>query len=203
MKLYFSPGACSFAPHIALREAQLSFALEPVDLATKRTRSGADYAALVPKNYVPALELDDGSWLTELAAILQFIADRNPAASLAPPPASFERYRLQEWLHFIGNELHKNLGAFFNTHLPEAMKPMLHATLQKRLDLLEKTLGSAPFLLGEGFSVADAYLFTVLRWTKFAALDLAKWPHLTRYVERVKARPSVLEAIAAEKAATA
>lgn len=200
MKLYVAPGACSFAPHIALREAGLAFELELVNLATKAVKSGGDFRDINPKGYVPALRLDDGQLVTEMAAILQFIADQSPASNLALPPGTMARYRVIEWVHFIGNELHKNLGWFFNAQLPEDMKPLLRELITRRYDLLQRTLEASPFLAGESLTIADPYLFTILRWTKWAGLDLARWPSLEAYVDRMKTRPSVQAAIAAEKA---
>ena len=199
MKLYFSPGACSLSPHIVLREAGFAFELERVDFKTKRTKSGADFNAINPKGYVPTLVLDDGQILTEGPAIVQYLADRKPEAGLAPKNGTMDRYRLQEWLGFISTELHKSFSPLFNKAAPEEWKTLVRETLGKRLDHVARQLEGKPYLFGEAFTVADAYLFTVLAWTKYVAVDLAAWPVLTQYVERVGARPAVKAAIEAER----
>jgi glutathione S-transferase len=198
MKLYFSPSACSLAPHIALREAGLPVTLDRVHLGSKRTASGTDFRAVSAKGYVPALELDDGRVLTEGLVILQYIADLAPESGLAPPPASFERYRLQEWLTFVSSELHKGLSALFKPRLPVEWKPVLKRTLGERLGVVDAALAATPYLMGSTFTVADAYLFTVLRWTHRLEIDLTPWPALVSYVARVAERPAVKEALAAE-----
>jgi glutathione S-transferase len=198
MKLYYSPGACSLSPHIVLREAGLSFEVEKVDLGTKKTESGKDFTAINPKGYVPALQLDDGSLLTEGPAIVQYIADKAPQARLAPANGTLERYRLQETLNFIGTELHKNFSPLFNRSYPEDAKTMLRETIAKRFGTLSGPLEKSPFLMGEQFTVADAYLFTVLSWCQWVNVDLSKWPVLTAYQARVAARPHVQAALKAE-----
>lgn len=200
MKLYFSPGACSLSPHIVLREAGLEFEIERVDFKTKHTKSGADFNAVNPKGYVPTLVLDDGQVLTEGPAIVQYLADRKPEAGLAPANGTMERYRLQEWLNFISTELHKAFSPLFSPAAPEEWKKLVRETLGKRFDHVVKQLEGKPFLLGEHFSVADAYLFTVLKWTKLVGIDLAAgWPSLAAYVERIGARPAVKAAMEAER----
>jgi glutathione S-transferase len=199
MKLYFAPGACSLSPHIVLQEAGFTFEIEKVDLKTHRTASGADLAQITAKNYVPVLELDDGERLTEGAAIVQYLADRKPEANLLPPAGSFERYRAQEWLTFISSELHKTFHPLFHRDASsQDWQASAEKKLAQRFDWLSGQLADAQYLLGARFSVADAYLFTVLNWTRFVGLDLARWPTLEAYVARVGSRPAVQRALAAE-----
>ena len=197
MKLYYSPGACSLAVHIVLREAQYKFDLDRVDLAAKKTEGGEDYLAVNGKGYVPALKLDDGSVLTEVGVILQYLADEKPRRNLAPKPRTTERYRLIEWINFTASEIHKALGDFFNPKMTPEWREARLERLAKRLDYLNKALGTSEHLMGE-FSVADAYLYTTLRWTKPMQIDMAKWPNLVAYMERVGARPKVKDALKAE-----
>lgn len=201
MKLYYSPGACSLSPHIVLRESELKFDLEKVDLKTKKTASGKDYLQINPKGYVPALECEDGQILTEGPAIVQYIADKVAEKNLVPAAGAFERYKLQEALNFIATEIHKNFGPLFKADAHEASKQMARENLRKRFDLLEKHFAHNDFVMGKQFTVADAYLFTVTRWTaaKSVELDLAAWPALTQFVERIKERPAVQAALEAEK----
>ncbi len=198
MKLYFAPGACSLSPHIALREAGLPFDLEQVDLTNKQTKSGADDRTINPKGYVPALQLDDGQVLTEAAMIVQYIADKKPEAKLAPPAGTRERYLLQEWLNFIATELHKGLSPLFKPNVPEAWQQVVKDTIAARFDFLTKRLQGKPYVMGESFTVADGYLFTILNWTNFLKIDLGKWPALKAYQERIAARPAVRAALKAE-----
>lgn len=198
MKLYFSPGACSLSPHIVLREAGLPFDLERVSMSKKQTAGGADFGAINPKGYVPTLALDDGQVLTEGPAIVQYLADQKPESGLAPKNGTLERYRLQEWLSFIGTELHKQYSPLFNQRTPEETKATQREYLAKRLAVVAQRLEGKPFLMGEHFTVADAYLFSVLRWSKLVNLDLTPWPVLGQYLERVAARPSVQAAMTAE-----
>lgn len=200
MKLYFSPGACSLSPHIVLNELGLEYTLERVDFATKRTKGGADYLTVNPKGYVPALEIDGATVLTEGPAIVQYLADQKPESGLAPKAGTMERYRLQEWLNFISTELHKGYSPLFRPTTPEEMKATIRETLGKRFDYVVKQLEGKTFLMGEQFTVADAYLFTVLAWSKAVAIDLGNWPALAAYVERIAARPSVRSAKEAERA---
>ena len=201
MKLYFSPGACSLASNIALREAGVDFELSKVDPADKTASGGEDFMAINPKGYVPALKLDDGTVLTENSALLPYIADLNPAAGLAAKAGTIERYRLQEWLAFINSEVHKQFSPLFNARTPEAQKEINKAALLKRLGYIEQVLAKQDFLMGSHFSVADAYLFTVLRWAPKAGLDLAQFPAVQAFMDRVRARPTVAAAINAEKSA--
>lgn len=198
MKLYYSPGACSLSPHIVLREAGLKFDLEKVDVRAKKLADGSDYTRINPKGYVPTLQTDDGQYLTEGPAIVQYIADRKPESGLAPPADKFERYRLQEWLNFIGTELHKQFSPLFNPAASDEIKQLSRANITKRLDWLNQQLEGRNFLLGERFTVADAYLFTILNWSKFADIDLARWPTVASFVARIAARPKVQEALKAE-----
>jgi glutathione S-transferase len=195
MKLYYAPGACSLSPHIVAREAGLPLELEQVDLGAKKTVSGEDYRQVNPKGYVPALRLDDGSVLTEGPAIVQYLADRKPAAGLAPHAGTIERYRLQEWLGFLNSEIHKTWGALFN---PKTDRAPVVERLAPRLQFLNAELDKRPYLLPGGFSVADAYLFTLLNWAGFTRVDLSPYPALVKYAERIKARPKVQEALRAE-----
>jgi glutathione S-transferase len=197
MKLYFAPGTCSMAPHIALREAGLTFELERVDLRTHRTEKGDDYARVNPKGYVPALRLDDGEVLTEAAVVLQYIADRTPGV-LAPAFGTMERYRLMEWLSFISTEVHKQFSPFFNPQITPEWKAAQLQRLTRRFDYLAQQLTGRPYLLGDQFTVADAYLFTLLGWTKLFKIDMAQWPTLQEYAARIAARASVQATLKAE-----
>ena len=198
MKLYFSQGACSLSPHIVLREAGVPFELVRVHLGSKKTADGADFRAINPKGYVPTLMLGDGQILTEGPAIVQYIADLRPESGLAPPAGTMERYRLQEWLTFIGTELHKNFSPLFNPAATDDAKEAARANLARRLPIAAQVLEGRPYLTGEAFTVADAYLFTVLTWTRLVDVDLSPWPSLGAYLERVGARPSVQAAMEAE-----
>lgn len=199
MKLYYSPGACSLSPYISLREAGVSFDLERVDLASRTTAGGEDFAKVNPKGYVPALRLDDGEVLTEGAAMVQFIADRHPKAGLAPANGTLERARLQEHLNFIASELHKAFSPLFGSSVSEEAKQAAAANVARRLDHFERLLADGrPYLLGERFSVADAYLFTVASWTGPTGIGLDRWPNMAAFVARVAARPSVQAAMRAE-----
>jgi len=199
MKLYFSPGACSLSPHIILREIGQPFELERVDLATRTTETGADFRTINPKGYVPVLELNDGAVLTEGVAIVQYIADRGGAGDLAPPAGTLARARVQEHLNFVASELHKAFGPLFRADAPEEAKKAAPAEIGRRFDHMESLLSDGrPFLLGEKFSVADAYLFVVSGWAEATGIGLARWPNLAAFVERVGARPSVKAAMAAE-----
>lgn len=198
MKLYYASGACSLAPHIALREAGFSFELEKVDLASKQTESGADFTKVNPKGYVPALKLDNGETLTEVAVLLQYIADEKPDSGLAPQFGSMERYRLMEWLNFIATEIHKTLGAFFNPNITPEWKEFQLGTFNKRCVILAEQLDGKQYLLGDSFSIADAYLFTILGWTRLHKIDMSKWPVLTDYMSRIAERPAVIEAMQKE-----
>jgi len=198
MKLFIKPGACSLSPHIVLEELGLPYETEVVDLARKTTASGQDFLAINPKGYVPALLLDSGELLTEGPAIVQYLADLAPEKQLAPANGSVARYQLQSWLTFIGTELHKSFSPFFNPKAPQEWKDIARANLERRLAYVAQQLEGRDYLLGSDFSVADAYLFTVLGWSKFIKLDLGAWPALVAYQARVAARPAVQEALKAE-----
>jgi glutathione S-transferase len=198
MKLFTRPGTCSLAADIALREAGIAFDLVKVSRHTGKTSDGVDFTQINSKGYVPALLLDDGELLTENAALLQYIADLNPAAQLAPPVGTLERYRLTEWLAYINSEVHKSFSPLFIPDAPEELKQYARANLTKRVGWLAERLGSQPYLMGELFSVADAYLFVVLTWTTHVKFDLGPWPNLLAFQERVAARPHVIEAMKAE-----
>lgn len=200
MKLYFKPGTCAFASHIALRELGVPFDMEMVDLATKKTASGADFLAVNPKGYVPALQIDQGV-LTENVAVLQYIADLEPARGLAPARDSFERYRLQEWLAFINSEIHKAHTPFFDPKATEDERARATQKLERRLGYVDRRLDGQPFLTGEQFTIADAYLYTVLTWAPKAKLDLSRWPNVQAYFKRISERPSVQAARREEQAA--
>ena len=198
MKLFLKPGSCSLASHIVLEEIGRPYETEAVDLAKKVTASGADFWAINPQGYVPALLLDDGDLLTEGPAILQYLADQAPELNLAPANGSKARYQLQSWLTFIGTEVHKNFSPFFNPAATPEMKELARANLQRRLGYVNDQLAGRDFLLGDTFSVADAYLFTVVGWAKFVQLDLSAWPHLIAFQGRVAARPATQRALKAE-----
>lgn len=197
MKLYYLPGACSLASHIALREAGLTFDAVKVG-RDKKTADGADFLSINPKGYVPALVLDDGQVLTETPALLPYIADRNPGAGLAPPAGDLQRFRLHEWLTFLNSEVHKNFSPFFNPAATEPTKELAKANLLRRLAWTNEALTGKSFLLGERFTVADAYLFVILNWCQYAGLDLAQWPALKAFHARIAGRPHVQAAMKAE-----
>ena len=198
MKLYYSPGACSLSPHIALHEAGLAF--EPVQASTKthKLQDGTDYYGINPLGYVPLLELDDGTLLREGPAIVQYIADLAPNKNLAPANGTLQRYRLQEWLTFIGTEIHKTFSPLFNPATPEDYKPQVKEKLASRLKWVDSQLEGKQYLMGDHFSVADGYLFTVTNWAKPTGVDLSGLPNLLAYRERVAARPAVQAALKAE-----
>ena len=197
MKLYYAPGACSLAAHIALQESGLPFSLARVDLRTHKTADRSDYYAVNPKGYVPTLELDDGSRLTEVAVVLQYIADRKPG-TLAPAFGSIERYRLMEWLNFIATEVHKGLGPLWKPTTPDAYKSTVLEAVGSRFDYVVKTLDRQPYLTGSNFTIADAYLFTIVNWHHFLKFDIDRWPALVQFQSRVAARPNVRKALEAE-----
>ena len=197
MKLYYSPGACSLAPHIVLYEAGCEFEIERVDIPNKKTASGADYWEINPKGYVPALRLEDGQVLTEGAIIVQYVADRKPELGLAPKAGSLARLRLQEWLHFIATELHKGFGPLWKGAAPELREQVI-AQLRTRFESVADTLAKQPYLTGSAFSIADAYLFVMLGWAKHHHVDLAAWPALGEFQRRVAERPAVRATLQAE-----
>ena len=197
MKLFYMPGACSLAPHIALREAGLPFDLVQVD-RSKRTPSGEDFLAINPKGAVPTVKLDDGQVLTEAAVIQQYVADKAPAKKLAPAAGTPERYRLQEWLNYIASDIHKGIGQLFNPAMPDDYKEAVKRGLAARqFPYLDKMLAGREYLM-DGFTIADGYLFTVLNWTNFQKIDLSAFPNIVAYMRRVAARPAVQAAMSAE-----
>lgn len=199
MKLYYSPGACSLAPHIALRETGQEVTLEKVDLKAKKTETGADFRAINPKGYVPVLQLDDGAVITEGVVIQQYIADRAPEVRLAPPRGSTERMRLEELLVFISTELHKGYTPLFAATTPEDAKPAFREKIGRYYDIVEDTLGDGrSYLTGDGFTIADAYLYVIANWSQPTGIDLSRWPRLTAFVARVDGRPAVQAARKAE-----
>ena len=198
MKLYFTPGTCSLSPHIVLRELGEKFDLVKVDLGAKKTETGDDYTKVNPKGYVPALELKQGEVLTEGPAIVQYLADGAKATELLPPAGTMERYRAMEWLNFITAELHKAFGSLFNKSLNEEARRSVIDRLSNRFAFLDKHLAANKYLLGNAFSVADAYCFTCLRWTKGLGIDLSRWTHLADYFNRIGERPTVRDAMKAE-----
>lgn len=199
MKLYFSPGACSLSPHIVLRESGLPFELERVDLQTKKLKSsGADFLAVNPKGQVPVLQLDSGEILTEGPAIVQYLADQKPASGLAPANGTLARYHLQEWLNFITSELHKGFSPLFRPNTPADYLPIAKENLANKFTFLDKQLAGRKYLMGDGFTVADAYGFTIVGWSKYKEIDLGRWPNLNAYMDRVGSRPKVQEAMKAE-----
>lgn len=201
MKLYYAAGACSLSPHIVLRETGLEFELERVDLRSKKTQSGADFLKVNPKGQVPVLVLDNGETLTEGPAVVQYIADQKLEAGLVPPPTSFERYKLQEWLNFITSELHKSFSPLFSPATPEDYKTIAKENLARRFDWLDQHLAGTQYLHGGKFSVADVYAFVIIGWAKPMKMDLDRWPNLKRWHERIAARPKVQEALRAESSA--
>jgi glutathione S-transferase len=199
MKLYYSPGACSLAPHILLQESKAKYTLEKVDLKTKITEKGEDFKKINPKGYVPTLQLDNGEVLTEGPAIMQYIADQAPTSKLAPAAGTMARYRLQEWLNFITSEIHKGFSPLFNPAVPDVYKIMVKENLGKRFDYLSEKLTKNNFLMGNDFTAPDAYLYTTLTWPGYVGIDLNRWPSLQAFVKRVGDRPAVKAAHAAEK----
>ncbi len=198
MKLYYTKGTCSIAPHVALREAGADFEPIEVDLREKKLADGSDYLAINPKGYVPLLVRDDGRTLSECSVILQYIADKHPASRLAPAPGSDDRYRLQEWLGFVGSELHKGFPNLYLPTIPDEMRPVARARLTVRLNFLDRALEGKPWLMGETYTVADAYCGGILHWTRPANYDLAQHPNVADYFRRFCDREAVKAAHAAE-----
>jgi glutathione S-transferase len=198
MKLYYSPGACSLASHIALQESGLPYELEKVDLKEKKTAGGGDFLAVNPKGYVPVLTLDDGDTLTEGSALLAYIGELAPSARLIMPAGTMGNFRVREWLAFIGSELHKNFSPLFRSSTPAATREAQLEILGRRLGYVNDALAGKSYLTGEQFTVADAYLYTILRWTVTLKISLSPWPQLTAFMARVAARPAVQAALKAE-----
>jgi glutathione S-transferase len=200
MKLYYMPGACSLSPHIVLRETGVPFELDMVDRLSRKTASGADFNAINPKGYVPALRLDDGTVLTEGAIIVQYIAAQKPESTIMPKPGTIESFHAMEWLNFIATELHKSFGPLFNPATPDATKETAKANLARRYGFVEKRLEGKSFLMGDTFTAPDAYLFTVTRWTDRLGIDLTPYPNVRAFQARVGERPAVKAALEAEAA---
>jgi len=198
MKLYYAPGACSMAPHIVATEAGLKLDLVKVDIPNKKTADGADFWAVNPKGYVPALQLDSGEVLTEVGVIIQYLADQKPEAGLIPAAGTFDRYRLQEWLNFIATDLHKQLSPLYNPRVNDDGKAALKERFVQRLGVVAQRLEAGPWLMGATYTVADPYLFTILRWTARFELDLEQWPSIVSFMSRMNERPAVKAALAAE-----
>ena len=197
MKLYFSPGACSLSPRIVAAEAGIPLEFEKVDLASKKTAGGRDFTTINPKGYVPALELDDGTVLSEGPAIVQYLGDLKPDSTIVPKNLTLARYRLQEWLAYINSEIHKSYGPLFRPNVTPELRKEKEEELRKRYAVVDKALAKGPFLLGEQFTAADAYLFTVTNWAGFLKIDLQS-PNVQAFSQRVAARPAVLAALKAE-----
>jgi glutathione S-transferase len=198
MKLYYAPGACSLSPHIVSREAGIDLEFERADIAQKKTESGKDFWGVNPKGQVPVLEIDDGQKLTEGPVIVQYLADQKPDSGLVPAAGTINRYRVQEWLNFVASEMHKTYGPLFRPTTPEEFKVLSRELIGRRVAWLDKELAGKQYLMGDKFTVADAYLFTVLRWSPRVGVDLSKSPNVTAYMDRVAARPKVQEALKAE-----
>ena len=198
MKLFYAPGACSMAVHIALNEVGLQYELEKVDLATKKTESGINYLEVNANGYVPALQLDNGENLTEVSALLQYIADNNPDKKLLPPVGDASRYRVLEIMNFVSAELHKNFSPLFNPASTDDIKASTLELIGKRFSYIDKHLTNRQYLTGDQFTIADAYLTTVLGWTTFLQMDLSPWPNVASYMGKVMSRPSVQATLKAE-----
>jgi glutathione S-transferase len=198
MKLYYAPGACSLAPHIVAREAGIKIDLDQLNWADMKTASGENFLEVNPKGYIPTLRLDDGSLLTETGVLIQYLADQNPEAGLIPKAGTMERYRVMEAINFVSTELHKAFGPLWNKDNTKEVHDAAKKQLAKRFDYLEKIFAKTPFITGDNFTVADAYLFTILNWTNFHAIDVSPWPKVKDFMARVSARPKVQEALKAE-----
>lgn len=198
MKLYYSPGACSMAVHIVARETGVPVELVKVDIPNKKTERGDDYWKVNPKGYVPALGLDSGDVLTEVGVICQYLSDQRPAAALLSRFGTPERYREMEWLNFAATEIHKQLGALFNPKMTSEMKEVQLGVIERRFNALEKMLAGKTYVMGDRFTAADAYLFTVLNWTGPLKIDLGRWPNIKALHARVGQRPKVQETMKAE-----
>ena len=199
MKLYFSPGACSLAPHIVLQESGLPFDLVKADLKTHQLAAdGSDYYPITSKGQVPLLEFDNGERLSEGPAITQYLADQVPAKKLAPANGTMERYRVQEWLNFVTSELHKGIGGLFNPAMPEEGKAVIRARAKSKLQWVDEQLEGKSYLMGDAFTIADAYLFTITNWTGHTGIDISDLKNLGAFQARMAARPAVQTALKAE-----
>ena len=203
MNLYYSPGACSQAAHIILHEAGLDHDSTRVDLRAKRTEKGDDFLKINPKGAVPALQLESGEVLTENAVLLQFIAETAGAAALLPPPGDIERYRILEWLNFIATELHKSFAPLFKPDATDETKAFFRNLIATRFDYVDGRIGSGPYLMGDRFTLPDAYLFVMTGWAQAMNIDLARWPNLAAFRERMMKRPSVRQVLEFEGLLTA
>lgn len=201
MKLFYKPGACSLAPHIVAHEAAIDLEIVQVDLVTKKTEQDEDYLATNPNGYVPALVLDNGELLTESQILVQYLADLKPESGLMPKAGEMDRYRVQRWLAFISSELHKTFGPLFRPDTPEATKQASRALLAKRLSYVDASLEGKSYLFGDRFTAADAYLWTVLRWSGRVGVDLTPYENIRCFMEAVAARPAVQATLKAEKLA--
>ncbi|MGD9764590.1 MAG: glutathione transferase GstA [Candidatus Binatia bacterium] len=195
MKLYYTPGACSMAPHIVAREAGYQLDLVKVDLPAK---PGDEIWKVNPKGYVPALQLDDGQVLTEAGVIIQYLADQKPESGLAPKAGTMDRYRLMEAINFTATEIHKQLGALFNPSMTPEMKEVQLGYITRRLDALDKALAGKQYVMGDKFTAVDPYVFTTVNWANFHNIDLGKWPNVKAFMGRIAARPKVQETLKAE-----
>ena len=198
MKLYYAPGACSMAPHIVAREAGIPLELVKVDIPNKKTEDGGDFWQVNPKGYVPALQLDDGSVLTEVGVICQYLADQAPASGLVPPFGGMARYEQMAALNFASAEVHKQIGALFNPKTTPEMREVQLGSIERRFNTLEQLLAGKSYISGDNFTAADAYLFTVLNWSKPLKINLAPWPNIQAFMGRVGSRPKVQETLKAE-----
>ncbi len=198
MKLYYAPGACSLSPHIVLRETGTAFDLVKTDLAAKKTEDGRDFLEVNPDGYVPVLELDDGARLTEGPAIVQYIADKAGATNIAPPNGGLERYRMQSWLNYISTELHKGFGPLFDPSVSGETRNYVIGRLHRRFARLDRILASRAYLMGDAYTLPDAYAFTVLRWPEMVGVDMSAYPNIAAYVARIASRPAVSAALRAE-----
>lgn len=198
MKLFYKPGACSLAPHIILRETGKAFTLEAVDLMTKRLGDGSDYLAINPKGQVPALQLDDGTLITEAVVIMQYLADSVPQKSLLAASGEMSRYKTLEWLNYIATELHKGFTPLFRPDTPDEYKPTVRGLLEKKLSFVNGELASREFIAGDHFTIADAYLYNVLRWARAIKLEMGSLSNIDAFMARVAARESVIATLAAE-----
>ncbi len=198
MKLYYAPGACSLAPHIVLRELGKKFDLEKVDMGTKKTDGGKDFNKINAKSYVPTLEIKKGEVLTEVATIVQYLADKSKSTKFLPKAGTMARYRAMESLTFISSELHKGIGGLFNKAMPEEGRKIIIERVNKRLDYVDGVLAKNKFITGKTFSVADAYAFTIMNWGQWVGIDIKPWKNIAKYMEMVAKRPAVQAALKAE-----
>jgi glutathione S-transferase len=198
MKLFYSRGACSLAPHIVLHEADLQAELQRFDTKTRTLEGGGDFIRINPNGYVPVLQLDDGQFLTEAAVIVQYLADLKPQSGLAPAPGTLARYRLMQWLNFISSELHKGYSPLFSATTPEEYKTTVKHKLAQRLGYVDQKLAGTQYLLGDTFTVADAYLFVIVNWSRTTQVDLTTFANLQAFQQRVAHRPAVQAAMKAE-----